>query len=335
MIIPFFIPHSGCPHQCVFCNQKNITGHMKPVDPAALPQKIKEYLASNTSDKTVHVAFYGGSFTALRIERQKDYLAAVQPFIHSGQIENIRLSTRPDCITDEILSLLHEYHANTVELGVQSMDDVVLQLSGRGHTTNDTMNAVTLLRKNGFSIGLQLMPGLPGDSAETFMKSVDTVVELKPDFVRIYPALVIKDTPLEDLYTSGRYIPLSLDDAVALCRDALERFEGAGIDVIRIGLQPTAELERPGTVIAGPYHPAFRQLVESSILLDKMRSALRTRDGKTDKATFQVNPKDFSAAIGQHRSNIEFLKKEFGVRILRIVAGKSVRRRDTVLFSAG
>jgi histone acetyltransferase (RNA polymerase elongator complex component) len=167
------------------------------------------------------------------------------------------------------------------------------------------------------------------------MRTVDAVIELKPDFVRIYPALVIKDTPLENLYTADCYMPLSLDDAVALCRKALERFERAGIEVIRIGLQPTVELERPGTIIAGPYHPAFRQLVESSILLDDMRSALHTRDGKTDTVTFQVNPKDLSAAIGQHRSNIELLKKEFGVRILRIVAVKSIRRRDTVLFSAG
>ena len=335
MIIPFFIPHSGCPHQCVFCNQKNITGQMKPADPSVLPQKIKEYLAIDTSDKAAHVAFYGGSFTALPLELQKEYLSAVQPFLRSRQIENIRLSTRPDCITNDILSMLNEYHANTVELGVQSMDDVVLQRSGRGHTANDTMNAVTRLRKYGFFIGLQLMPGLPGDSAETFIKTVDTVIELKPDFVRIYPALVIKDTPLEDLYRSGRYMPLSLDEAVALCRESFERFERAGIDVIRIGLQPTRELERPGTIIAGPYHPAFRQLVESSILLDNMRAALRSRDGKMDKATFQVNPKDLSAAIGQHRSNIELLKKEFGVRTLRIVAGESVRRRDPVLFSTG
>ena len=306
---------------------------MKPVDPVALPQKIKEYLAINTSDKTARVAFYGGSFTALPLDLQKEYLAAVQPFLRSGQIENICLSTRPDCISGDILSMLHEYHANTVELGVQSMDDVVLQRSGRGHTANDTVNAVTRLRKYGFFIGLQLMPGLPGDSAETFIKTVDAVVELKPDFVRIYPTLVIKDTPLEDLYRSGRYMPLSLDDAVALCREALEMFERAGIDVIRIGLQPSAELERPGTIIAGPYHPAFRQLVESSILLDEMRSALRTSEGITDKVTLQVNPKDLSAAIGQHRSNIELLKKEFGVRTLRIVTGESVRRRDPVLFS--
>jgi histone acetyltransferase (RNA polymerase elongator complex component) len=166
------------------------------------------------------------------------------------------------------------------------------------------------------------------------MKTIDTVIELKPDFVRIYPSLVIKDTPLEDLYASARYMPLSLDDAVALCREALERFELAGIDVIRIGLQPTEELEKPGTIIAGPYHPAFRQLVESSILLDQMRSALRNYTGKTGRVTFQVNPKDVSAAIGQKRSNIKKLEKEFGVKKIRIVGGHNAqRRREPVLLS--
>ena len=177
------------------------------------------------------------------------------------------------------------------------------------------------------------MPGLPGDSFDGFLNTVDRVVELKPDFVRIYPALVIKDTPLEDLYRSGRYMPLSLDDAVALCREALERFEQAGIDVIRIGLQPSEELEKPGTIIAGPYHPAFRQLVESSILLDNMRSALRTQTGKTSMVTFQVNPKDLSAAIGQRRSTIELLKKEFGLRDVSIVEGKNdLKRREAILL---
>ena len=334
MIIPFFIPHSGCPHQCVFCNQTSITGQMKPVGPSAVPQKINEYLASDTSEKPAQVAFFGGSFTALPFEIQKAYLVAVRPFITKGQIESIRLSTRPDCITNEVLALLREHHVTTIELGVQSMDDVVLIRSGRGHSAADTVNAVSVIKTCDLLIGLQLMIGLPGDSAETFMKTVDTVIELKPDFVRIYPALVIKDTPLEDLYRSGRYMPLSLDDAVALCRKALDRFERAGIDVIRIGLQPTEELERPGTIVAGPYHPAFRQLVESSILLDNMRTALRARDGKTDRVTFQVNPKDLSAAIGQHRSNIELLKKEFAVQEIRIVEGHSVlRRRYPVLFS--
>ncbi len=335
MIIPFFIPHSGCPHQCVFCNQKNITGQVDPIDPSMVPLKIGEYLATNTGDRLAHAAFYGGSFTALPFETQKAYLAAVQPFIHSGQIAGIRLSTRSDCITNEVLSLLREYHVTTIELGVQSMDDAVLKRSGRGHTATDTVNAVNLIKTHDFLIGLQLMPGLPGDSADGFMKTIGTVIGLRPDFVRIYPCLVIKHTPLEELYRSGRYMPLSLDDAVVLCREALERFELAGIDVIRIGLQPTEELEQPGTILAGPYHPAFRQLVESSILLDAMRSALRTRKGKKDTVTFQVNPKDLSAAIGQHRSNIELLKKEFGVQEIRIVEGKNVmKRRESVLFSS-
>ena len=323
MIIPFFIPHSGCPHQCVFCNQKNITGQATPVTPPADPPEDNRVSRHSSTDNTAHVAFYGGSFTALPFETQTAYLSAVQPFIQTGQIAGIRLSTRPDCITNEVLALLREYRVTTIELGVQSMDDAVLARSGRGHTATDTMNAVNLIRSSDFLIGLQLMPGLPGDSAESFRKTIDTVIGLKPDFVRIYPALVIKDTPLEDLYTSARYVPLSLDDAVSWCREALERFELAGIDVIRIGLQPTEELEKTGTVIAGPYHPAFRQLVESSILLDKMRRALRNSTGKTGRVTFQVNPKDLSAAIGQKRSNIKKLEKEFGVRKIDIVAGNN------------
>jgi histone acetyltransferase (RNA polymerase elongator complex component) len=335
MIIPFFIPHSGCPHQCVFCNQKNITGQTSPIAPSAVPQKITEYLAINSSDEPAQVAFFGGSFTALPFETQRTYLTAVQPFIRTGKIAGIRLSTRPDCITDETLSRLKEYHVTAIELGVQSMDDAVLAHTGRGHTSADTVNAVSLIKSRNFRIGLQLMPGLPGDSADGFMKTIDKVIGLKPDFVRIYPSLVIKDTPLEGQYTSGRFMPLSLDDAVALCREALERFELAGIDVIRIGLQPTEELERPGTIVAGPYHPAFRQLVESSILLDKMRSVLRTSKGRTGTVTFQVNPKDLSAAIGQQRSNIKQLEKEFGVQKICIVGKqKTLRRRELTLISS-
>jgi histone acetyltransferase (RNA polymerase elongator complex component) len=332
MIIPFFITHSGCPHQCVFCNQKHITGHLKPVDPSAVPQKISKYL-TNTSQKPAQVAFFGGSFTALPGKIQQAYLAAVRPFITSGKIKDIRLSTRPDCITEKGLTLLREYHVTIIELGVQSMDNRVLSRSGRGHTAIDTVHAANLIKSHGFLLGLQLMPGLPGDSSDSFLRTVDTVIGLRPDFVRIYPAIVIKDTPLEDLYRSGRYIPLSIDDAIALCRTALERFERAGIEVIRLGLQPTDELERPGTIISGPYHPAFRQLVESSLLLDAMRSALNAVKGKIDTATFQVNPKDLSAAIGQHRSNIDLLKREFGINEIRIVTGGNILRRDPALVS--
>ena len=332
MIIPFFIPHFGCPHQCVFCNQKNITGQSKPVDLASIPHTISEYLKTDTQNDPIQIAFYGGSFTALSREIQKSYLEAVQPFIQSGEIKSVRLSTRPDGISREVLSLLKEYHVKTIELGVQSMDDRVLNMSGRGHCAADTTNAVSLLKEYEFFIGLQLMVGLPGDSAAGFMDTVDQVIKLKPDFVRLYPLLVIKDTPLEELYKTGRYLPLSLNDAVSQCGAAMLRFAKTEIDVIRVGLQPTEELEEPGTIIAGPYHPSFRQLVESSILLDRMRSELRKRKEKSGSVVFTVNPADLSAAIGQHRGNIEILKKEFGLSTIHIKVDETIVKRGEPLL---
>jgi histone acetyltransferase (RNA polymerase elongator complex component) len=313
MIIPFFIPHSGCPHQCVFCNQKKITGQSETLDASLLPQKINEYLETDTSDNPAQIAFYGGSFTALSQDTQKSFLKAVRPFIRSGQIKSIRLSTRPDCISREILDFLSVYHVETIELGAQSMDDRVLALSGRGHTVADTVNAVMLLGGYNFKVGLQLMAGLPGDSVRGFLNTVNKTIALQPDFVRIYPTLVIKDTPLEELYHTGRYGPLSFDEAVSLCRNALTRFEQAGIQVVRIGLQPTEELQKPGTIIAGPFHPSFRQHVESSILLDKMRLVLTGKTFHQHKTVILVNPTDISASIGQKRSNIGILKKEFSI----------------------
>ncbi len=335
MIIPFFIPHSGCPHQCVFCNQKNITGQAEPVDLFSIPQKISEYLNTGSSNKPADIAFYGGSFTALPAETQKAYLRAVRPFIESGRIKTIRCSTRPDCIDSAVLALLKEHQVGIVELGAQSMEDRVLALSGRGHNSMDTVNAVVLLREHGFTVGLQLMPGLPGDTPDCFRETVDRVIALKPDFVRLYPALVIQDTPLEELYKAGRYAPLSLDEAVSQCREAYVKFKRAGIEVVRMGLQPTEELEKPGTILAGPYHPAFRQLVESSLMLDMMRSALRKRSEKTTTAVFCVSPRDVSAAIGQRRGNIKTLEKEFGLREIRIVEDDEVcGRGEPVLRDA-
>ena len=239
MIIPFFIPHAGCPHQCVFCNQTNITGQDGPASAATVPGKIDRYLDTHHSGGPVHLAFYGGSFTALPPDAQEAYLAAASPFIESGRIRDIRLSTRPDCVSSKVLDLLTRYNVKTVELGVQSMDDRVLVLAGRGHTARDTVDAVALLREYRFDVGLQLMPGLPGDSADIFRTTVDTVIGLNPDFVRLYPALVIKGTPLERLYLAGKYTPLPLDAAVSICREAYTKFKQAGISVIRMGLQPT------------------------------------------------------------------------------------------------
>jgi histone acetyltransferase (RNA polymerase elongator complex component) len=325
MIIPFFIPHSGCPHQCVFCNQKNIIGQRTSVDPSSVAQTINAYL-DKSEQQEAQVAFYGGSFTALPIEVQKSYLKPCQSFIDSGRIKGIRLSTRPDRISSENNALLWDHQVKTIELGAQSMDDSVLLRSGRGHTASDTIHAVSLLQEQGFTIGLQLMPGLPGDSAELFMTTVHRVIELRPAFVRIYPALVIKETPLAALYRSGQYAPLSLNEAVQWCRNALLRFESAGIAVIRMGLQPTEELQRPGTILAGPYHPAFRQIVDSSILLDRMRAALHQRAPGSGPACLFSHPSDVAAAIGQKRSNIAALKKEFRLSELLVVGDPAVRK---------
>jgi histone acetyltransferase (RNA polymerase elongator complex component) len=314
MIIPFFIPHAGCTHQCVFCNQKRITGAAAGLPIPLIPGTINKYLETNDSDEPVQVAFYGGSFTALPMDVQTSCLDAVQPFIREGRIAGIRLSTRPDGISTEVLDLLKQYHVEIVELGVQSLDDRVLALSARGHSAEQTRNAVSLLRQYRFTIGLQLMPGLPGDSPERFLDTLQQTIMLKPDFVRLYPALVIRDTPLETLFRAGLYSPLSLDDAVHLSKEALLAFERAGIDVIRIGLQPSEELEKTGTVIAGPYHPAFRQLVESSIMLDRMRYTLEGAISSRD-VTFLVNPRDISNAVGQKRSNINTLRQELDVNV--------------------
>ena len=332
MIIPFFITHSGCPHQCVFCNQKNITGQAVAVEASSIPRKIAEYIKTSNPDEPIQVAFYGGSFTALGIDMQKSYLEAVRPFLLSGQINSIRLSTRPDSINREILALLKGYHVRTIELGVQSMDDRVLALSGRGHSAVDTANAVKLLRENDFIVGIQLLPGLPGDSAEIFIDTINKTVALKPDFVRLYPLLVIKETPLEGLYKAGQYTPLSLDEAVSLCREALIKFEQADIEVIRIGLQPTEELGKPGTILAGPYHPAFRQLVESSLFLDRMKTLLAEAKQASPHVTFLVHPDDLSFAIGQKRSNVEQLKHQFSLKTIRVRSDLSVSQKTVKLI---
>jgi histone acetyltransferase (RNA polymerase elongator complex component) len=334
MIIPFFLPHAGCPHQCVFCNQKHITGRHDPIDPRSIPRQIDRYLAGSPSSGTAEIAFYGGSFTALPVETQTACLQAALPFVQTGRIKGIRCSTRPDRIDSAALALLREYPVHTVELGAQSMDDRVLALSGRGHTAGDTRNAAIMLKDHGFTVGLQVMPGLPGDSADSFEHTIDQVVELKPAFVRLYPALVIKDTPLAELYRRGEYTPLSLDEAVAWCCKAAVKLRREGIDVIRMGLQPTAVLETPGTVLAGPYHPAFGQLVESTLMLEGMRAALRKRRDTAATAVFLVHPRDISTAIGHQRGNIKALKKEFWLREIRIKGDDAIGRRgETALLT--
>lgn len=278
LVIPIFIAHQGCPHRCIFCDQHSITGKAAGeehrVSPSSVKKTIADWLAHSQDQqkRQVQVAFYGGSFTGLPVARQKELLEAVKPFIDRRDVQKIRLSTRPDYVNQEIAEFLIEYSVGIVELGVQSLDNEVLEASGRGHTAQQSEQAVRLLQRNNFTVGVQLMCGLPGDSTVKLINTAKRVAALAPDFVRIYPALVIKGSVLARMYKDGSYKPMSLNKAVAKVSKLKAIFEQHGIKVVRMGLQPSEGLQE--RVLAGPYHPAFGELVASRQLFKKTRQIL-------------------------------------------------------------
>ncbi len=311
--IPIFVPHRGCPFDCVFCNQNRITGSVKEVTPRDVTDTINRYLDTiPQSDSDIEVAFFGGSFTGIPMPEQTALMERVMPYIKSGRVKGIRLSTRPDYISREILDNLKIHGVTSIELGVQSMEDSVLKAANRGHTALQVREAVALIRQYDFDLGLQMMTGLPGDTPEYSKRTAQSIIALKPDCVRIYPTLTICGTYLEKLYNEGKYRPQTLDEAVALAKELLLMFENAGINVIRIGLQPTDEINEGASVVAGPFHAAFRELVESSIYYDLIAAAL----GRGVKsAVIYVNPREISKACGNRRCNILKIKRELGTDI--------------------
>jgi len=263
LVIPVFIPFGGCHHQCVFCDQQGITGKIALPSLDEVTDTVESYLSTWKGGGEKEIAFYGGSFTALPDDIQAQYLEAAYAFVKSGQVGSIRVSTRPDCVSAAVVERLKRYGVATVELGAQSMSDEVLRASGRGHTAEDTANAVRLIKDNGMKAGVQFMPGLPGDDRESALRTAAEIISLRPDFIRVYPTLVLKNTPLFDLYASKRYAPWTLEEMVELCSAVYALLLEAGVPVVRMGLQPTADLER--NLVAGPYHPSFRQLVEQRL----------------------------------------------------------------------
>ena len=320
-ILPMFIPHLGCPHACVFCNQKRISGAQHPATAADVSLALR---ALSPEQQGVEAAFYGGSFTALPTEQQRSLLEAVQPFRADGTVSAIRLSTRPDAIDDEKLTLLAELGVTTIELGAQSMSDDVLNCCGRGHTAADTLRVSALVRERGFHLILQMMTGLPGSSMETDVDTARKIAALHPDGVRIYPTVILRDTPLYDLWRSGDYAEHSVEDAVAVCAEIVPIFDAAGIPVIRLGLNPTDDLSG-GDAAAGAYHPALGELVRSRIFLNSARSLLSSADRGAD-VTLAVSGSSLSQMIGQHRGNLAALKEEFCLRSLRVIADEAVPR---------
>lgn len=303
VIVPFFISHQGCPHQCVFCDQKTITGSSGALPaPAELLAAVRTWQRTSGAE-SVEVAFYGGSFTLLPRQQQQGLLEPLQPLLQSGEVSSIRISTRPDAVDAEAVRFLRESGVSLVELGVQSMDDLTLELAGRGHTAQDTIDAFAALRAEGLRVGAQMMPGLPGESARGAIASFRKLLSLRPDLLRIYPAVVLQGTELAGMYQKGSYRPLPLEEAVAICKVMLQDAGRAGIPVIRAGLQPTDELSSGAEVIAGPYHPAFRQLAQGERWFDLLQ--LLTREFSPGaELTLSTSRAELSDVVGQKRRNI-------------------------------
>ncbi|WP_425060812.1 elongator complex protein 3 [Sporomusa carbonis] len=335
-IIPVFIPHLGCPHQCIFCNQNKITGRQTPVTAEQVAAIIEERLAAITQNRRIEVAFYGGSFTALPEDIQNELLTPATQALRSGRIHAIRLSTRPDCITGPIVDNLTKQEVNIVELGVQSLDDNVLGRSARGHNSQAVADAVRLLKMAGISCGLQLMPGLPGEDWLSLIGTVRQAILLKPDFVRIYPAVVITGTVLAELYSRGDYCPLSLAQAVARSAYMKLVFERQGIAVIRTGLQASEELDSGENVLAGPYHPAFGELVDSHIFYLMMTTFIEQAALHHTTCLFiRHHPQDCSKVRGQHNINLSRLKHRYSLLTVNLHADSAVTRSSLVLEYQG
>lgn len=308
-ILPIFIPHAGCPHQCVFCNQKAISGQKSAAVEEAKKQ-IDRWLQWLQPHPEHEAAFYGGSFTGLEPELQKQLLSLTDELIAAKIIGRVRLSTRPDYIDAERLSLLKQHHVHLVELGVQSLDDKVLAAAERGHTAAQVEKAVSLLRKFDLQIGIQLMVGMPQQTLTSVKETVDDVIRLKPDIARIYPLLVIKDTPLAMLYQQKLFQPLTLSEAVAQSAYVYSRLTENGIRVIRVGLQPDEELCTPGNIIAGPFHPAMGELVQSHILQQRVSAEL-IKNAEYDRLVISFPVRMESKLRGLKNANVRLWQEQY------------------------
>lgn len=315
-IIPVFVPHLGCPNDCVFCNQRRISGSTEPATAQTVRVAVESAGPAPAGMKR-QLAFYGGSFTAIPVEEQLSLLDAARVYLERGDIHSLRLSTRPDAIDLPTLKRLREYSVETIELGAQSMDDEVLRLSGRGHTTADVENASRLIKAEGFRLILQMMTGLPGDSDEKSIETARRIIALEPDGVRVYPTVIVRDTALYDLWQAGHYKEHSVEDAVRVCAKLLPMFAAAGIPVIRLGLNPTEELSS-GAAAGGAYHPALGELVKSRIMLNRALGLLAGVPAGSS-VTIAVHKSKVSQMVGQHRQNVETLKRELSLKEVKVV----------------
>lgn len=319
-IIPIFLPYQGCRQRCIFCNERITTGQSTAtLSEEAFKKAVAPYFEGRKpKNGRVQIAFYGGTFTGMAEKEQIRLLRMAMPFIREGLIDSLRISTRPDEIDEDSLDILHDYGVKTVEIGAQSLVEEVLISSRRGHTASDVSSAVDRLHCKGFEVGLHLMAGLPGDSLQSFAATIEQTILLQPDTVRIHPTLVFRDTVLAQLYIEGNYRPLSLAEAVRLSKYALLKLEKAGIPVIRLGVQATPEMEIPGNIVAGPFHPAFRSLVDASIFRDMASSLLSGTAPEGRTVAFTMSEQDVSDFRGHKNENLRFLTEKFQPKEIQV-----------------
>ncbi len=326
LIVPVFIPHAGCPHRCVFCNQSAVTGCVERLPPpGALREHVAAFLKlSGRRRGPTQIAFFGGNFLGVAEDAMQALLAEAAGCVSSGDVQGIRFSTRPDTVTTRTLKLIEPYPVHTVELGAQSMNAEVLTHSRRGHTPADTLTACRMLKNSGYEIGLQVMVGLPDDDEERLMQTGRDVAGLKPDFVRIYPTLVLAGSRLETQYRQGAYLPLPLDAAVSLTLKLYRLFRAHGIPVIRMGLQASQDISPGGSVLAGPYHPAFGHLVQCAAFLGAVRNALGSLHRTGAKLTLRVHPRSISRMRGLRNATIGTLQREYGFERVKVSADSTL-----------
>ena len=320
-IIPIFVPHLGCPNDCTFCNQRKISGQMKNITENDVRDTIDFYLSNfREKDANIEVAFYGGSFTGIETELQEKLLGVAYDYIKEKKVDSIRVSTRPDYIDKTILKRLKKYKVKTIELGVQSTNDFILKKCRRGHTYDDVVKASKLIRRYRFTLGHQMMIGLPESTEQDDITTAKDLIKLKPKIVRIYPVLVIKGTALEEEYNKGDYEPLTVNQAVERCKELCYMFAKKKINVIRIGLQNTETICSPtnegSEVVAGPYHETFRQLVESSMYYDTIEEKIKNFNARVKEVEIIVNPQNVNNVVGYKRENITKLKEMYDVDVV-------------------
>ncbi len=325
-IIPVFIPLSGCPHRCVFCDQIAITG-VKPfvLSRSAIEQSIRRFLSFvRDPDRPVQIAFYGGNFLGLPERQVRDLLETASAHVARGDATNIRFSTRPDTISENTLAIIRDYPVTTIELGLQSMHDRVLARTRRGHNANCAVGAARMVKSAGYALGLQMMTGLPGDTPRGALQTAEKIVALEPDFVRIYPTLVLEHSPLAEWFRNGAFVPSTMEETIALVCRLFLIFTASRIRVIRMGLQADDALSSAGTILAGPYHPAFGERVYSRVFYRLAVAALVQHHGRHHALGIRVHPRHLSRMIGAGRENISCLKTRFKIENLSIRADTGI-----------